>query len=195
MIICIFGDSITWGFFDPEKGGWVQRLRSFIESSKEEDIEIYNLGIAGDNTEDLLKRFKSECEARLPNKILFGIGANDSQYILTKDNPRVPIKEFEENLESLISQAKKFTDDIIFVGLTPVEESKTKPIPWNKQKFYDNDNISKYNSVIKSVAEKYNLQFIDIEGVLGLDDLYDGLHPNSAGHQKIFEVISANFQV
>lgn len=56
-IICVFGDSITWGAWDIEKGGWVQRLRNFVESSSEEYIEIYNLGVSGDNTEDLLEIF------------------------------------------------------------------------------------------------------------------------------------------
>ena len=35
------------------------------------------------------------------------------------------------------------------------------------------------------VADK----FIDIFGLLDNADFEDGLHPNAAGHQKIFEVI------
>ena len=191
MNICIFGDSITWGASDVEKGGWVQRLRTFVESTKE-DVDIYNLGVSGDTTDDLLKRFKAECEARKPEKlfkIIFGIGTNDSQYILNKDNPRTTLEKFEENLEILISQAKKFTEDIVFCGLLPVDESKTMPIPWSKEEFYDNESVSRYNSVIRSVAEKHNLKFIDLSDALSLEDLPDGLHPDSNGHQKIFEVM------
>lgn len=187
MNICIFGASITWGVSD-EKGGWVQRLRTFVEST-EKDIHVYNLGVSGDNTEDLLKRFKKECEAREPSKIIISIGTNDSQYVLTKDKPRISIEDFESNLGVLVSQAKEFTKDIVFCGLLKVDESKTMPIPWDRKKFYDNENILKYNSVIKSVAEKYNLKFINLYDVVGLNDLHDGLHPTSMGHQKIFEVM------
>jgi len=191
MNICVFGASITWGASDVEKGGWVQRLRTFVESTKE-DVDIYNLGVSGDTTDDLLKRFKVECEARKPEKIfkiIFGIGTNDSQYILTKKHPKTTIEKFEENLETLISQAKEFTNDIVFCGLLPVDESKTTSILRRKGKFYDNENILKYNAIIKSVTEKHNLKFIDLNNIINLEDLPDGLHLNSAGHQKIFEVV------
>jgi lysophospholipase L1-like esterase len=56
--ICVFGDSITWGAYDPERGGWVNRLRNDLEKK---EIESYNLGISGDTTADLLKRFNSYC--------------------------------------------------------------------------------------------------------------------------------------
>ncbi len=32
MNICIFGDSITYGAFDTEKGGWVNRLHLYLDS-------------------------------------------------------------------------------------------------------------------------------------------------------------------
>jgi len=32
MNILIFGDSITWGAYDPDKGGWVNCLRNYFES-------------------------------------------------------------------------------------------------------------------------------------------------------------------
>ena len=33
QIICLFGDSITWGAWDPEHGGWGARLRSYFETN------------------------------------------------------------------------------------------------------------------------------------------------------------------
>ncbi|MCK9378783.1 MAG: SGNH/GDSL hydrolase family protein [Candidatus Moranbacteria bacterium] len=53
MNTCIFGDSIIEGYYDDEeKNGWVNRLKSIFS-----DDEIYNLGISGDSTENLLNRF------------------------------------------------------------------------------------------------------------------------------------------
>ncbi|MBP8016769.1 hypothetical protein KAZ01_02065 [Candidatus Gracilibacteria bacterium] len=184
--ICVFGDSIVWGAWDIEKGGWVSRLRNYFESNNY-DIRFYNCGICGENTDDLLKRFKVEANSREPTIIIFAIGINDSQYINSKNNPRVTIKKFQNNLQELISQAKNFTNQIIFIGLSKVNESKTTPISRNIIKFYDNENIKLYDSKIKEICRKNNLQFIEIFDLLDNKDIDgDGLHPNSSGHEKMF---------
>jgi len=185
MKICIFGDSIIWGAYDPERGGWVNCLRNYLEH-KDSDNEVYNLGVSGDDTERLLKRIKVESIAREPDLIIFGIGINDSQYIESKDNPRVSLDIFERNLVQLIEIAQSFTPGIVFVGLTRVDEAKTKPTLWDSKKYYDNENIERYNSVIQSVCKKNNLPFIDMQKIINKEDLFDGLHPNSKGHEKIF---------
>jgi lysophospholipase L1-like esterase len=184
--ICIFGDSITWGAIDPENGGWVTQLRRHFETN-DYDVAVYNQGISDDNTDDLLVRFKVECAAREPQIIIFAIGINDSQYIKTKDNPRVSLEKFQNNLVELINQAKNFSDKIAFIGLTKVEEEKLMPIPWStEEKFYDNDNVAKYNAVIKEVSSEHNLPFLNLLDLLEFSDLDDGLHPNSNGHKKMF---------
>jgi lysophospholipase L1-like esterase len=185
QIICAFGDSITWGACDIEKGGWVARLRGYLENNNF-NVWVYNCGVSGANTDKLLKRFKVEALARRPNLIIFAIGINDSQYVNSKDNPRVPLEKFQKNLQELINQAKEFTDQIVFVGLTKVDESKTMPIPWDPIKFYDRENIKLYNAKIKEVCEKNNLLFIEMFDLLNDSDLEDGLHPNSQGHEKMF---------
>jgi len=184
--VCIFGDSIAWGAWDPERGGWAFRLRSYFETNDFE-IELYNCGVSGDNTNKLLKRFDTEAAARKPDIIIFAIGINDSQYIHSKENPRISIEEFQSNLQELINHAKKFAKQIIFAGLTKVDESKTMPIPWDSAKYYDNENIKNYNEKIKEICNKNNLKFIEMLDLLDNNqDLEDGLHPNSQGHEKMF---------
>ena len=187
--ISIFGDSITWGSWDPEKGGWVARLRHYLETTTNNgDIDVYNLGVSGDTTTDLLIRFKTECLARSrrPQTIIFAIGTNDSQYMNDIGQMRTTIAQFENNLIALINQAKQFSDKIIFIGLTKVDENKTKPMSWMPEKCYTNDNIKTYNAVIENISRDNHLKFIDLMDVLDMDDLYDGLHPNANGHEKIF---------
>ncbi len=185
--ICIFGDSITWGAVDPENGGWVAQLQRYFETNDNYDITVYNNGVSGDNTDDLLERFKVECGAREPQIIIFAIGTNDSQYVKSKDNPRVSLEKFQNNLVELISQAKKFSDKIAFVGLTKVDEPKVMPIPWStEEKFYDNDNIEKYNAVIRKISTEHGLLFLNLLDLLEMGNLDDGLHPNSEGHKKMF---------
>ena len=93
--ILVFGDSIARGAVDLEKGGWVERLRIyFVNNSK--DKSVYNLGISGDTTENLLKRFMNECKVREPEIIIFAIGVNDSAIIQNKNN-WVSEKDFQKN--------------------------------------------------------------------------------------------------
>ncbi len=143
--ILIFGDSIAYGACDKE-GGWVQRLRKFFDENYE-DYLIYNLSISGDTTEELIKRFEFEAKQRLKEKdetiIIFAIGINDSQFVHSKNKNRIALEKFKENLRKLIQLAKKFSSKIIFVGLTPVDETKTTPIIWDINKLYKNEYIQK----------------------------------------------------
>jgi len=193
MNILIFGDSITWGAYDPEQGGWATRLRNYFEE-KDNDTDVYNLGISGDTTANLLNRIEVEAKSRKPNFIIFAIGINDAQFIHSTNGLRVSPDEFQQNLEKLLSIAKKFTDKVVFVGLTKVDESKTTPIPWNTDKSYYNKNIRRLDNIIKKFCEDNKLKFIPIESVVEDDDLIDGLHPNTKGHIKIFNRIKSEVE-
>ncbi len=198
--ILIFGDSITYGAWDKE-GGWAQRLRKYIDEKIAIDPNyyhlVYNLGISGNTSDDLLKRFENECkyikkeEGREELVIIIAIGENDSQ--IKNGKVKVEMKQFEKNLEKLYGLAKKFTDKVFFVGLCPADESKSDPIPWDTSKSYKNDSIAQYNEAIRKFCEKNNSGFIDVFNNLFKKDykelLDDGVHPNTEGHQQIFEII------
>lgn len=106
MTICIFGDSITWGAGDSEKGGWVERLKVYF--GEKYDIDIYNLGVSGDTTENLLARVENESKVREPNIIVFAIGVNDAQFIHSTNSNRISEDGFRNNIEKLYRIAKKF---------------------------------------------------------------------------------------
>ena len=80
---------------------------------------------------------------------------------------------------------KGLLPNIIFIGFNRADEFKTTPVSW-KNIYYKNENIKKYNGIMKEVREKNNILFLDIFGLLNNDDLEDGLHPNASGHKKIF---------
>ena len=187
--MAIWGDSIAKGSYDTEKEGWVSRLGESLKKKNKNPKSVFNLSISGDDTSDLLYRFEVESAAREPELIIFAIGINDSQYYETKDKPRVSKEDSKNNLYTLIKQARKFTDKIVFVGLTQVEDEKVMPIPWKEGVFYDNENIKEYDSIIKEVCNEEKLFYIDMFNILELSDLEDGLHHNSLGHQKMAEVM------
>lgn len=195
-LIFIFGDSTAWGAWDKEKGGWVNRLKTYF--FKDESIFVYGLGIESNTTNDLLKRFDEEINQRIYAEdaadygydpvVIFAIGKNDTIYIDSKKNTWVKIDKFENNLKKLIKRANKFTNKIIFISPARVDEEET--IFWEETgESYCNENIEKYNSVIEKVCQKNNVHFIETMNLLDQKDLADGLHPNSQGHEKIFQKV------
>jgi lysophospholipase L1-like esterase len=189
-VICAFGASTTWGAWDLDKGGWVNRLRLYFDSKASDDfyVAVYNLGIDGNDTRHLLKRFEAECEARKQEIVFFSIGSNDS-FINSKGKPNVPLGEFEKNIQKLIELAKKNVKDIIFLGLYDFDESKTRPVSWDKNVNYINSEMKKYDMVLKKVTAEKRVSYIDMSGFLNNKDFEDGVHPNSRGHEKIFNKI------
>ena len=195
--IVVFGDSITKGF-DDSQGGWVHRLKRDLENRDNSDYSIYNCGIDGDNTKNLLKRFKIENEARYfegndEHIVAFAIGINDSSRCEKNNIYHVPLEEFKENMNTLIHQAQELSTRIIIIGLTSVDENKTTPVPWISTVSYYQKNVELYNSALQEIAQHHNLEFIELLNTVPLDEMEDGLHPNDRGHEKIYQKVKQLF--
>lgn len=190
--IFIFGDSIVYGVGDTEKCGWVNRFRLNLEKDTTRTYNVFNLGISGDITKGVKNRFNTEFETRNDkenkNLIIFSIGVNDTQDIKGKD--RVSLDEFENNISYLINNAKKYSNNIIFIGLPKVDETKVVPLPWNKDKSYFNKKIIKFDNKLEEVCNKNNIKYLKIYNLISQDELLDGIHPNSIGHQKLCEAVT-----
>lgn len=184
MEIGVWGDSITYGKCDSEALGWVGRIRKSYPIG--ENGHVYNRGIGGDTSEDLLKRFALEVESIEPEVIVFAIGINDSKYPAGESENLVPIEKFKENMRSLVKQAKEHTVKIYIVSCTSVEPDLQR----SSGTRFTNERIAIYNSFLKELAEREKLQFIDVSNVLDTStDLQDGLHPNASGYEKLAQVI------
>lgn len=194
--IFVFGDSITYGVGDDEKCGWVNRFRLNLEKDDTRTFQIFNLGISGDITEGVKNRFNTEFNTRKDKKndtlIIFSIGINDTQDINGKD--RVTLEQFENNISHLIKNAKKYSDNIAFIGLSMVDETKVVPLPWNEEKSYFNKKIIIFDNKLKEICNKNNIRYLNIYNLLTLDELIDGIHPNSIGHQKICDEVTKFFK-
>ena len=183
----MFGDSTSWGAYDMEKGGWVNRLRLHCW---EEDIdnEIYNLSISGGTTEAILERFEREARSRKAQALIFQSGGNDATYVDGKpDNYMVAAEKFEKNIREIIAKAKTITDKMVFLDLKNCDESKTLPVYWGPY-YISNANLRKYTNIMRSVCESEGVDCLDLEN-LENDEFEDGLHPNAAGHEKIYQQV------
>ncbi|MBI4154197.1 hypothetical protein HY501_02585 [Candidatus Woesearchaeota archaeon] len=192
MHILVFGDSIVYGVGDKE-GGWVGRLRRYLDEKTE--YFVYNLGIPGDTTNGLLERLEPETKNRLPGisgeelAIIFAIGINDAMFITRTKKLNIEAEKFRENIAELIESAGRFSAKIVFVGMTPVDESKVDPIPWHDGGSYRNMCISEFNHTIKDLCSRNEICFVDVFDSIDLGMLEDGVHPNSDGHEKIFKLV------
>jgi lysophospholipase L1-like esterase len=135
MIIFIYGDSITQGLWD-KNGGWADRIKDYvindgIVKNLKDYSEIYNLGIGGNTTTQILNRFDSETKDRLwPDEqyaFIFATGLNDTLHRNNQDFVSTPEKYLAE-ISEIHKKAQKYSGKILFVGLTPVDEPKTNPV-------------------------------------------------------------------
>lgn len=192
MQILVFGESTVWGAWD-ERGGWVQRLREFVEEKHGRDPEtchlVYNLGVSGNTSTRLLERFEAETKWRFEDEestdpaFIFQFGVNDAGFA-------IPESVFEANAQKLITLAKRYRNRILFVGLHPVDESKTLPVHWDTNSYYRNNDLKRNNIVLKEVCAKNDVPFVDpFDKFTDNDISEDGVHLNSKGHQKIFEAV------
>lgn len=185
--VFIFGDSITYGVGDDEKCGWVNRFRLSLEKDKQRDYNVFNLGISGDVTEGVKNRFDFEFNTRKDEEndkiIIFAIGVNDTQDI--NGNYRVTLEQFKDNILYLISNARKYVDNIVFIGLSKVDETKVVPLSWNKEKSYFNKKVIEFDNKLEEICGENNVRYLKMYDLLSVNDLSDGIHPNSIGHQKI----------
>ncbi len=198
--VLIFGTSITWGAWDKD-GGWAERLKSYFCEKHLKDPDYfclaYNLGVSGNTTEHILKRFEFEVGQRLgevPEEtelvVIFDFGENDAAFIHSKEGFWVSREKFAENTQKLIELARKLTPYVFLLGGHPVDEEITDPVPWNKDVSYRNKDAREYDGIMASICEKEKVLFIDIFDLLDVNtDFHDGLHPNSNGHKKIFEKV------
>lgn len=202
--IFFFGDSMTFGAWD-EKGGWADRAKNdmqnkIISSHFSYYHHVYQLGVPGDTTTMLLKRFEQEIKSRLLGEvdnngvIILGIGLNDSKtYKDTAKGNIVQYDDFLNNLHLLLQSAQKYASKIMFVGLTPVDEPKVNLIPWFAETPYRNNMIAKYNDGLKKFCKTQDLTFVDLfDEWIDRDYkklLIDGLHPNTDGHEKIYHKV------
>lgn len=198
--IFVFGDSIAYGYYDIE-GGWTERLKKFfiekVISDENYDYSVYNMSISGDCTRDVLERFEFEMKQRTKDEegeiIIFAIGANDTQILNKNEKTIVSPVELENNIKKLIFLSRKFSNKILFVGLTPVDDERMTPVPWRTDISYNNKYIESYNEIIKNTCKENKVPFIDFFKSWFKsnykDLLEDGAHPNTEGHKKIFETI------
>ncbi|HTE22620.1 MAG TPA: GDSL-type esterase/lipase family protein [Candidatus Limnocylindria bacterium] len=197
MRVLIFGDSIAQGFWDLD-GGWAARIRRSYDARQIEDMSrnepmVFNVGISGDTSTSLCKRFRSETLARkwLDEEfaVVITVGVNDA--CIEAGKLWTTPDEYRQNITKLVEMAQELSSKVLFVGLTPCDEAKTTPVAWGDYT-YRNEVIRRLDGILRDLCDQYNLPFVPVfEAFAGKEKelLPDGLHPNNKGHELIADLV------
>jgi lysophospholipase L1-like esterase len=180
--LCVFGDSIVVGSDDRKGGGWVARMR--LDFNSRGRISVYNLGVDGDRSEQLLRRIGSEAAARTASVIVIGIGANDLGW---HGSGGTEAALFRERYDSILAEAERLTGRILTLGILNVDETNDSHGVSNRQ-------VLAFNEVIAELTRKHGAEHLDLYGTLEPGDFTDGLHPNSSGHAKLAPLVAQELE-
>lgn len=203
MRVLIFGDSITQGFWDID-GGWVNRIRKYydqqmIDNTNNDPPTIFNLGVSGDSSDDVLARFESETKARAREELAFviAVGVNDAR---TKAGVNYSdTNRYKQNLGEILKLARQHSSKILFVGLTPCVEERSNPVSWGDTG-YTNSRIKEFDNALREFCNENQVPFVEVFEPFAKAEseselLPDSLHPNDKGHQIIADLVKPKLEV
>ncbi|WP_445174273.1 GDSL-type esterase/lipase family protein [Microcoleus sp.] len=197
-----FGDSLIYGFGDGVGGGWVERLRRQWMLPESAGHVLYNLGVRGDRTYQVSQRLENEfrhrgeLRNRVPDAIILSVGLNDSARVQSfTGRSYTDLEHFKTVLDNLLNLSQQLCP-VIFVGMVPVDESK---MPFQDCLYYSHADQYRYKEATKLACELRGIPYLDIfDKWLARGNIWcsscltsDGLHPNAAGYQSLFEDVTS----
>lgn len=161
------------------------------------DQMIYNRGVGGFTTVDMLANMEEQVFGTEPSRIFINIGTND-----IGDASRT----FEEVLESMLSNYEKILTqikerlpetEVYMMAYYPVNETDKIPdTKWAKYMFVNrnNKNLPIANAAVEKLAEKTGYHYIDVNsglcdesGKLRKEFTVEGIHMYANGYQVVLE--------
>lgn len=182
--IYFVGDSYVNGTGDPEYLGWPGRLCA-QSNGRGAAITCYNLGIRGDTSADVLKRWRPEVEARrlIPHdgRLVLGFGANDCWLIDGK--PRVDRPQTSANARQILTQARDFLPTLMIgppPGIDADEQARRQDV----------------SSLLQEIAADVGVPYLDVIAALGPATDWrreardnDQVHPGAAGYTALAQAM------
>ncbi|WP_036028143.1 GDSL-type esterase/lipase family protein [Leptolyngbya sp. PCC 6406] len=199
--IVAIGDSLIYGYGDPEGGGWVERLRRRWFCPETPGHVLYNLGVRGDGVQRVSQRLnyefsrRGELRNRLPDLVILSVGVNDSARV-GKPNGRhhTDFAVFQAQMADLLDQAQDL-GPVLFVGMVPVLPER---MPFAEVLYYNHTDQGRYRDITAAACDQRQIPYLDVLDLwLGRGDAWwrprlsgDGLHPNVEGYRALLEDIT-----
>ena len=171
--VVVLGDSFVAGYGDPKGLGWVGRVVARTPQ-EQVDLTVYQLGVRGDSTADVLARWREETTRRLyagaEHRLVIGVGTNDVGRGVSLARTRL-------NLANVV-------DDALADGLAPMVVG---PPPALDPAF--NDRLRVVVEAEQDVCARRAVPFVDcFTPLVDHEQWYadlgagDGMHPGQAGY-------------
>ncbi|MCU0680430.1 MAG: SGNH/GDSL hydrolase family protein [Planctomycetes bacterium] len=186
LVYVALGDSLTSGV------GTNKYEESFPylvaeKLAKDNKVVFKHFSYPGDRTSDLINKFLTPAIAEKPDLVTLLIGTNDM-------HGRVGKEVFENNYEQILARLRKETSARIYVVSVPFLGSNTLILP--PDSYYFDQETKAYNEIIKKLAQKYKVNYIDIATPTaalfkqnGPHYAADSFHPSAAGYQLWAKII------
>lgn len=196
--ILAIGDSLTKGVGDTtNKGGYLNYLQKHLETLKEiKDVEITNLGITGQRSDQLLKRLKLEevqKSIQESDMVFITIGGNDLMKIVKNNFTNLQVDVFEDELDNYQNRLNSILSEVKNVNPSATVVLLGVYNPFSDM-FGDIDEfqliVNEWNDASLKIVNQYeNTIFVNISKIFAETDsnlLYeDHFHPNNKGYKLI----------
>ena len=189
-----------------EHDGWGDLVKSYVhskmygDSGVGEKYEVFNFSKSGSTIE-----FVADNAAWIYDKYargqdvltLISVGGNDAKAVNAPDNFVCTPEDFHTKVTGLLESLQQRSKQVVFVSNGFLDETKTNPKPNplepGRVSYFTNERRTQFNNITKQICEGKGIAFV----TAGVDKdtwiknyLYaDGLHPNQAGYQKVFEAL------
>jgi lysophospholipase L1-like esterase len=178
------GDSITEGV----NGGYRDVLQSRLAAA----VIAYDLvgprsdgyangpdkdhaGTPGFNTGDILREINGYLATYDPDVVLLMIGTNDLAW-WTNALP----SEIAANVATIIDRIEASGARVILATTPPISNANVPPTGRSRSAM-----LRDYNAALRALAAARGLTLVDVEAVLTLSNLYDGIHPDETAHDQL----------
>jgi len=200
--IVAIGDSLVYGYGDPEGGGWVERLRRQWLQPESPGHAIYNLGVRGDTVHRVSRRLLQEFQTRgefrnrVPDLMFLSVGTNDSARVGKPSGRNLTdFETFQIQIGDLLDEAASLCP-VAFIGMTPVLEAR---MPFAEILYYTHADQYHYKEATKAACLQRGIPYLDIYDLwLSRGDMWwrsrisaDGLHPNVLGYRSLLENVTS----
>lgn len=155
-----------------------------------DDTIIYNRGIGGYVTNELLQ-VTDVCITDLkPKKVFLNIGTNDLS------NPQIPISQMIENYDRILCKIEEVLPQavIYLMAYYPVNYEAAAEEMKECLKIRTNEKIERANGEVKKLAQKHGQHYIDVnknlkdeQGRLKAEYTIEGMHIKEEGYAAIYD--------
>lgn len=155
---------------------------------------IYNRGIGGFVSRELLEVIDVCATDLKPSKIFINIGTNDLS------DSSIPVSGLMENYDKIISEIEARLPEatVYLMAYYPVNPEASDDSIKECLKIRNNGKIRLANEEVKKLAQKHGQRFIDInknlmdgQGRLKKEYTIEGLHINEDGYRAVYDDIMA----